>query len=403
MDGSAASDRLPGALAMNEIGTECRRAPNSESVDGASSRSRQAEVWMLGPAPPPVTGMTLLTHEMVRAMQEAGPVRFENWSPGMPRRTLRMRLVRNFRILKSIGKLLAHGRVADRRLYLVANSPSGLYVTALLVYVGRRLGYTVYLHHHVYTYIDHYDRRMAWIDRCLAGSGFHVVHDKKMVDDFVSQYRSRNDFLIVHPSIVGIEIGRPRGSSHRPLRLGLLSSLVMSKGLDVAIDTFQALRAAGRDVTLSLAGPVPSAAARRLIDKTIAAHPDHVRYVGPVYSDDKASYFTEIDVFLFPTMTESWGLVLNEALGAGVPVITFNRGCTATVVGSEAGLVIDPKLSFIERAAEQVQRWMDHDDEYRRASQAAVAQAELLRSEGQRTLAAFVHHMFSDELPAAGS
>jgi glycosyltransferase involved in cell wall biosynthesis len=340
--------------------------------------------------------MTVLTQAIVRAMQAAGPVRFLSWSPGMWRRSLRMRLVRNFRILVSIVKLIAHGRTTNKRLYLVANSQSGLYLTALVVFVGRRLGYTVYLHHHVYNYIDRYDWRIGWIDRSMGGRGVHVVHDEKMVRDFRNRYRTKNEFIVVHPSIVGIEIGRPRESSHRPFRLGLLSSLSPAKGLDVVIGLFQSLREHGRDVALTLAGPAASTSARQLIEQTVAEDPQRVAYLGPVYNDAKALFFANIDAFVFPTATESWGLVLNEALGAGVPVITFDRGCTSTVVGSGAGLLVDPNESFVRAATVQVERWMDDGDEYREASRAAVAQADYLHRQGQKTLADFVSHMFSD-------
>jgi glycosyltransferase involved in cell wall biosynthesis len=298
-------------------------------------------------------------------MQAAGPVRFLNWSPGMWHRNLRMRLKRSARILASVAKLIAHGRVTNQRLYLVANSQAGLYLTLWLVFVGRRLGYTVYLHHHVYSYIDRYDWRMGWIDRCLGGHGIHVVHAEKMIRDFRNRYPTKNAFIVVHPSIIEIEIGRPRKSSHRPFRLGLLSSLSPAKGLDVAIDTFRALHKAGRDVSLKLAGPAASTSAKQLIEQTIAEHPQRVSHSGPVYDDAKAQFYANIDALVFPTMTESWGLVLNEALAAGVPVITFDRGCTATVVGSGAGLLIDPNESFVRAAASQIERWIDHEDEYR--------------------------------------
>jgi glycosyltransferase involved in cell wall biosynthesis len=380
----------------------CHPATSMPTEAAPAERAQRIEVWMLGPIPPPVTGMTVLTRAVVEAMQAAGPVRFLNWSPNMKRRSLRMRLVRNYQVIKSVLALIAHGRVVNQRLYVVANSPSGLYMTALIVYIGRRLGYTVHLHHHVYTYIDNHDGRMAWIDRCLAGHGYHIVHAQKMIEDFRRQYQSQNRFLVVHPSIVEVPIDRPHDCSHRPFRLGLLSGLQLSKGLDVAIETFKSLRASGRDVSLTLAGPAVNGGARRLIEQTIADYPDCVRHIGPVYGADKAKFFDEIDAFIFPTMTESWGLVLNEALGAGVPVITFDRGCTATVVGSAAGLLIATTDSFVEKASQQVIKWMENEDDYRRASIAAVAQAEHLHREGQRTLADFVRHMFSNELPAAG-
>jgi len=400
MEGRAVSASNPGASAMNAVAPERGQSATVEPQEViATSGRQQQEVWMLGPVPPPVTGMTLLTKAVVRAMQQAGPARFLSWSPGMPRRTLRMRLIRNLRIVGSMIRLLTRGPVKQGRLYLVANAQSGLYLTAPLVLLGRWLGYTVYLHHHVYSYIDRYDWRMAWIDRRLGGQGVHIVHTEKMADDFRSRYASQNKFLIVHPSIVEIPIDRPRGSFHRPFRLGLLSSLSLAKGLVLAIETFEEIRAAGRDATLTLAGPIPSTKEKRILAQAVARYPGLVRYVGAVYGEEKSRFFAEIDAFVFPTLSESWGLVLNEALGAGLPVITFDRGCTATVVGTEAGRVIAPHEPFAAQAAQQIIQWMDDEEAYRRASQAAIAQAQRLQHDAQRTLAQFVEHMFSDLPP----
>jgi hypothetical protein len=139
-------------------------------------QSRGRALWVLGPLPPPITGMTLLTSAVLKALQSAGPVQHYNWSPGMPRRSLWMRLRRNARMLHSIARLIARGRVRNQRLYVVANSYSGLYLTMLLVFVAARLGYTICLHHHVYSYIDDYDSRMAWIARQMGPRDAHVVH-----------------------------------------------------------------------------------------------------------------------------------------------------------------------------------------------------------------------------------
>jgi glycosyltransferase involved in cell wall biosynthesis len=339
--------------------------------------------------------MTLLTSAIVRALEHGGPVDAYNWSPGMPRRSLWMRLRRNGRMLRSVLKLLARGRVHGERLYMVANSYSGLYSTAIVVFVGKRLGYTVYLHHHVYFYIDEPDRRMEWIVRQLGPRDFHVVHSTKMVDDFRRRYPTSSGFMTVYPSIVVDEIGKSREALDRPMRLGLLSNLSAAKGLSDVLETFQTLVERGRDVALTLAGPVPAGESQRMIDEFVVRYPGRVRSIGPAYGDDKRRFFDGIDVFLFPTKTESWGLVLNEALAVGIPVITYDRGCTAMVVGEEAGLLLDRDEPFAERAALQVERWMEDNEAYRRASVAAVAQAQQLHDEGQLTLDNFVRHMFS--------
>jgi glycosyltransferase involved in cell wall biosynthesis len=358
-------------------------------------RSANRALWVFGPLPPPVTGMTVLTSVILRALENAGPVFSYNWSPGMPRRSLWMRLRRNARMMRSVLLLLKRGRVRQERLYLVANSYTGLYSTAIVVWVAKRLGYTIYLHHHVYYYIDEYDRRMAWIVRRMGPQDVHVVHSQKMIEDFRARYPTASRFKTVYPSIVVNEFGEARTALRRPLRLGLLSALSPSKGLRETLETFAALAKRGRDVTITLAGPVQTRGSQELIDETAAKFPGRVHSIGPVYGDEKRKFFDEIDVFLFPTKGESWGLVLNEALAEGVPVITYDRGCTSIVVGHTAGRLIDRRANFAELAAAQVERWMDDEESYRIASEAAVAQARRLHESGERMLGDFSEHMFS--------
>jgi glycosyltransferase involved in cell wall biosynthesis len=339
--------------------------------------------------------MTVVTREILLALQKAGPVRFLNWSPGMAQRSLLMRLKRNWRILASLTTLTLRGRVCGERIYTVANADSGLYITALVVWVARKLGYQVFLHHHVYSYLDRFDWRMAWIDRCLGDRGVHVVHSNKMIDDFRRRYPTQAGFAVVHPSVMHFDISWPRDVAAMPFRLGILSSLSFAKGIDLVIETFETLYARGRDVSLTLAGAAANAKSHKLIRQVLEKYPDRVRHLGPIYGDDKARFYAGIDAFIFPTKSESWGLVLHEALAAGVPVIAYDRGCTATVVGREAGRLILASQAFVEPAVEQIERWIDHEDEYHRASQAAVLQAKWLGETSRQTLAQFAKQMFS--------
>ncbi len=361
-----------------------------------ASRSAAASVTVLAPLPPPVTGMTLLTEQVVHRLQSAGEIKLFNWSPKHFHRGVIFRLLRTIKVLSSLVRICAHGRVENENLYVVGSSKAGLYLTGLIVWLATKLGYALYLHHHVYSYIDKFDWRMAWIDRCLGGKGVHIVHSEKMAEDFNKLYSTRNHFLVVAPSVLPIEIGFPRPSIGRPIRLGMLSNLSLAKGLDLTIEVFKSLRTSGQDVTLTLAGPAVDAKSRQLIRQATMIYSDRVQHIGPVANSDKARFFADIDVFLFPTQSESWGLVLNESMGAGVPVITFDRGCTSNVVGAEAGLVIHPKEPFVDRAVSQIERWITRQDEYRRASNAAIEQAKELLRIGQSSLDNFVNHIFCD-------
>lgn len=352
----------------------------------------------MGRIPPPITGMSLVTKEVLHALQSVGPVQFVNWSVGATKWSARTRLRYLLRYLNCAFQIWVGGKAHGRRLYLTANSAAGLYLTDLLVYAATHRGYSVYLHHHVYSYIADFDSRMARIDRWMsAAGGVHVVFDRKMADQFRAQYRSRCAFAVVLPSAVSIPVASPRRFPDRPLRLGMLSNLLMSKGLGRSIETFVALAEAGRKVELALAGPLLESEARQLIDRTVRQYGSRVRYLGPQYGDDKAKFLHDLDVFLFPTKYahESWGIVLNEALAVGVPAITIDRGCTSVVVGDRAGLVVPDWADFVAAAQAQIERWLDHPEEYEAASRAAIEQADYLNAAGQSTLKEFAVHMFS--------
>jgi glycosyltransferase involved in cell wall biosynthesis len=359
-----------------------------------SSSDKSSDLVVFGTLPPPVTGMTLLTEQVVRGLRNAGPVCLFDWSTGLSRKGLKFRVARTLRVLRTFFQLLRRGRVSNTPLYLVANSGAGLFLTALFVDWARRLGYRVYLHHHVYFYIDRRDWRMAWIDRRMGPTGVHVVHCDKMIGDFRRQYDSPCQFEIVYPSIVSGPLGRPRVSDSAPFRLGHLSNLTIAKGLDIVVDTFEHLVQSGRNVKLVLAGPVRGPA-RRMLHDVLSRHPELIEYRGPLYGADKEQFFADIDVFLLPSRSESWGIVLHEAMCVGVPVVTSDRGCTSVVVGRTGGLVIDANADFLTIAASQIERWIDRPAEYAEASQAALEQAEFLQREGARTLSVFVGRVFT--------
>jgi len=155
-----------------------------------------------------------------------------------------------------------------------------------------------------------------------------------------------------------------------------------------------AVHGARRDIRLKLAGPFYPGEARRLVTRALSDFPENGEWIGPVFGQEKWGFFNQIDCFLFPTRSESWGIVLNEAMAAGAPVIASDRGCIRTVVGDRAGIVIPRDENFASRAAEQVLRWMDNPEEYQAASKAACEQAIFLQREADEVLEQFVDQLY---------
>jgi glycosyltransferase involved in cell wall biosynthesis len=333
---------------------------------------------VLGALPPPVTGMTLLTEKVVQRIQQVQPITVTSWSSGDARKRLHTRALRLLRATRSFVQLVLHGRVRNARLFITANSEAGLIMTGLLVWAGRALGYNICLHHHSYLYIDRYDPKMAWIDRMMSADDMHLVHCEQMAQEFRARYSSKAVFEYLYPSIVSLPLGEPRQSVQKPLRLGHLGNLSIEKGLDILLETLRVLRQKGRDVRLCLAGPFNTGVAKRMVEEALQANGGLVEHVGAVYGDGKVDYFRSIDCFLLPSRTESWGIVLNESLAAGVPVIATDRGCVRTLLGSGAGIMIRDESQYVAEAVRQIESWIDSPDAYRTASRAAIQQAECL-------------------------
>jgi glycosyltransferase involved in cell wall biosynthesis len=95
--------------------------------------------------------------------------------------------------------------------------------------------------------------------------------------------------------------------------------------------------------------------------------------VGPKYGQNKAAFFREIDVLLFPSgyVDEAEPLTILEAMMHGVPVVAYGRGAIGEIVFPGCGLVIDPAQDFVERAVAQLQVWKESPQALQQASNAA--------------------------------
>lgn len=109
-----------------------------------------------------------------------------------------------------------------------------------------------------------------------------------------------------------------------PRRMLYLSRLHPKKGLELL---FRALARAVRDPNawqLIVAGPndYPGYKAHLQRKATSLQLGDRVNFVGPVYGTDKNDAFAAADLFVLPTRSDNFALVVAEALVRGVPALT---------------------------------------------------------------------------------
>ena len=130
--------------------------------------------------------------------------------------------------------------------------------------------------------------------------------------------------------------------SHDTLRLLYLGRLVESKGVFEAIEALVILNQQGRSVELSLAGAGPDE--MKLRARVAEAGLDQcVRFLGPVFDDEKRRALMDADVFVFPTHQEALPYALLEALAAGCVPVSCPVGAIPEVMQDGIhGLLVPP-------------------------------------------------------------
>ncbi|MFB4164314.1 glycosyltransferase family 4 protein [Alteribacillus sp. JSM 102045] len=68
-------------------------------------------------------------------------------------------------------------------------------------------------------------------------------------------------------------------------------------------------------------------------------------FTGFLHGQELSKAYASSDVFVFPSRTETLGLVILEAMASGLPIVVANSGPTAEQVSDgETGLLYDPKI-----------------------------------------------------------
>lgn len=199
----------------------------------------------------------------------------------------------------------------------------------------------------------------------------------QFMDTFISNSRRGKDYLV---EVLGVDANnisaRPymvpdtqtllqNRSENRSQLLALKSPiflcvglLVPRKGVNYLLQACSILRDRGySEYSLVLVGDGEQ---RAELEAFVKDHQleQQVTWTGWLNYGDLGSYFEGADVFIFPTLEDTWGVVLLEAMAFGKAIISSQwAGASEMVVEGENGYVIDPYEP--EKFAEAMIRLMD--------------------------------------------
>ena len=122
--------------------------------------------------------------------------------------------------------------------------------------------------------------------------------------------------------------------------------IAAEKNLALVRKTFAAIQVWHPGAKMVWVGDGPSA-------KQLAIdHPDHY-FAGMRIGDDLAAHYASADLFLFPSLTETYGNVVAEAMASGLPVMAYRSAAAAElIVQQQNGMVASPgdERGYIEGA-----------------------------------------------------
>lgn len=181
------------------------------------------------------------------------------------------------------------------------------------------------------------------------------LHGLTAVSDAAAEYvRSLTDQPV---SIIpnGIDLGKYRVTKARPhdsnKRILYIGRLERRKGVKYLIKAYAVLAEKDKNIQLMIAGDGPD---RTKLEQFVREQQiDNVHFLGYISEAKKLRLLAEANLFVSPALFgESFGIVLLEAMAAGVPAIAGNNaGYTSVMRGTGELSVVNPKdtLEFARR------------------------------------------------------
>ena len=173
-----------------------------------------------------------------------------------------------------------------------------------------------------------------------------------------------------NPGRRSLEWRRERGIGDDEMVVAFLGRLVLEKGLDVFADAIDAARAKGVPLKVLAIGDGP---ARGFFEERL---PDAV-FTGQLTGNDLAVALASADVFLNPSITETFGNVTLEAMACGLPVLAAAAsGARSLVTEGVTGRLSRP--GDIEAFANELADYQRDPDLRRRHGQAGLEFAKTM-------------------------
>jgi len=219
------------------------------------------------------------------------------------------------------------------------------------------------------------------VSRTFANSADHVIVPTGGVGELLRRYGVHRPIEVIP---TGVDMALVRGVEGRQMRAGLgipaearliaySGRIALEKSLDTLVKAFSALTQRGLNAHLVLIGGGPwEDQCRRLVHGERLAGRVHI--TGYVPRETVLDWLADADVYCFPSLTDTQGVAVLEAMAMGCPPVAARSGAVQDVIrhGTD-GLIVEPT---VEALAAAIARILGDDELRRRLAGEARLRAE---------------------------
>jgi glycosyltransferase involved in cell wall biosynthesis len=267
-----------------------------------------------------------------------------------------------YRTLRSAVREDSPDLMHDHGLWLPSNAAAALvaWQTGLPFVISTRGMLTDWALQH-----NRWKKRLAWVgyqNRVLGQADlFHVTSHEEV--DVLRGLGFEQPAAVIPNGVPLPDATSSNGPTGEGRRALFLSRVHPKKGLPMLLDAWATVRPAGW--TLEIVGPSEDGHRAELEEQARRLGLEEViQFSGPVADDEKWDVYRRADLFVLPTHSENFGIVVAEALAAGVPALTTTGAPWEDLEHHDCGWWVDPDEQALTEALRAA---VDADDETRRA------------------------------------
>ena len=228
--------------------------------------------------------------------------------------------------------------------YVTPNAKGfAFYKDFVVVQMLKKMGCKVVIHYHNKGVATRQGRAFDNFLYSRFFKGLKVILLADVLYDDIKKYVARKDVFVCPNGIPALTECRMDKSSNQVVRFLFLSNMIATKGVWVLLEACRLLKERGMSFVCDFVGKwgdigeqeFNAAVADKGLEDFVCAH-------GAKYGEDKAAFFGQADIFVFPTYyaNECFPIVLLEAMQYGLP-------CISTAEGGISGIIDDGLTGYV--------------------------------------------------------